>query len=86
MTVPDLLREAREAHDEYRHAKPRYVPKEGIVVGDAAVAKDALARAYSARANAEMLDPQTTDPAWLSDLWLPIHYELLGFYLQQLAA
>lgn len=86
LTVGNLLAEARVAHEEYRHAKPRFIPNTKTVwAGDPIEAKAAMARAYSARANAEMLDPETTDPAWQGDLWLGIHYDLLGFYLTQLA-
>lgn len=85
--MADLLTESRIAHEEYRHAKPRFIPQtHTVLAGDPVKALAALVRAYSARANAEMLDPQTTDPAWGGDLWLSAHYELLGFYLQQMAS
>lgn len=87
--VAEQLAIARSAHEEFRQHMPRRVPSHvgvAIVSGDKATATRAIQRAYDARAAAEALDPPGADPAWNDDIWTGVHYALLKFYLDQLAA
>lgn len=91
MSVADLLRLSREAHQRYRDAVPRRVPQgpEGgatvAVDGDTSVAREALFDAYSFRVEAHAADPAQTDPAWRDEPVTHDHDDLLAFYVEQLA-
>lgn len=79
MTVSEMLAASAQAHMEYREhvSKPLLGTLRGAVAG--ARAYSALVRACSHLADANVADPKREDADWL-----PIHDDLLDFYVHEL--